>query len=121
MSAEMSHVKGEPVGHPYSERMREVCTLADLPVNGARKLVHGDTPIALFRTLDDALYAIEDRCPHKGGPLSEGMVVGAQVSCPLHNWTIDLASGEAEAPDHGCVRRFACELREGKVYLDVGH
>ena len=66
------------------------------------------------------MFALLDRCPHKGGPLSQGIVFGHTVACPLHNWTIALVDGQARAPDIGCAVAFASRLDDGQVYLD-GH
>jgi nitrite reductase (NADH) small subunit len=76
-------------------------------------------PIALFRTVEDEVFAVLDRCPHKGGPLSQGIVHDRKVACPLHNWVIDLAAGEAVAPDHGCVKRYPVRLEAGRVFLQL--
>ena len=87
---------------------------------GARVVVrpgHPDGNVAVFRTEDDRVFAVLDRCPHKGGPLSQGIVFGDRVACPLHNWTIELATGEAVAPDVGCARRFPVRIERGVVYL----
>jgi nitrite reductase (NADH) small subunit len=73
--------------------------------------------IAIFRTAVDGVFALDDRCPHKGGPLSQGIVFGESVACPLHNWCIDLNSGAAAAPDEGCVERFPVRVVEGDVEL----
>ena len=73
--------------------------------------------IAIFRTAGDRVFALNDRCPHKGGPLSQGIVFGESVACPLHNWCIDLESGAAAAPDEGCVERFDVRVVEGDVEL----
>jgi nitrite reductase (NADH) small subunit len=77
-------------------------------------------PIALFRGADDAVHALLDRCPHKGGPLSQGIVFGDRVACPLHNWSIGLVDGQAAAPDEGCTPRFAVRVEAGVVMLDRG-
>lgn len=75
--------------------------------------------LALFRTGDDQVYAVEDRCPHRGGPLSAGMVHGRMVSCPLHGWRLDLATGEVQGPDQGCVRRYPVRVEENRLYLSL--
>ncbi|WFC41580.1 nitrite reductase small subunit NirD [Pseudoxanthomonas sp. SE1] len=96
----------------------EVCALDDIPLLGARVLVRaGQDDIALFRPAGDRVFALADRCPHKGGPLSQGIVAGDSVTCPLHAWQIALDSGQACAPDVGCVRRFDVEVRDGMVWL----
>jgi nitrite reductase (NADH) small subunit len=91
--------------------------LADIPRRGARCVVTELGRIAVFRTDDDRVFAIEDRCPHRGGPLSQGIVHGNAVTCPLHNWQIDLESGRALGADEGAVRRFAVRLSEGRLWL----
>ncbi len=99
-----------------------VCRVDDIPVLGARRVTRaGSTiPIAVFRAADDEVFALLDRCPHKGGPLSQGIVFGHSVACPLHNWTIGLDDGCAKAPDQGCTPRFACKVEDGRVLLDAG-
>lgn len=93
--------------------------LAAIPVRGAR-VVHGAAgAIAVFRTSDDRVFALLDRCPHKGGPLSQGIVFDCRVACPLHNWVIDLEAGAACAPDEGRVPRFPVRVEDGIVYLDL--
>jgi nitrite reductase (NADH) small subunit len=97
-----------------------ICRLEEIPRLGARVVrseLHGD--IAIFRTATDKVFALHDKCPHKGGPLSQGIVHGEKVTCPLHNWNIELVSGTAAAPDQGCTRAFAVEVLGGEVFLQV--
>ena len=97
-----------------------VCAVDDIPRLGARRLrrdAGGD--VALFRAADDHVFALLDRCPHRGGPLSQGIVFGHSVACPLHNWTIELADGCARAPDVGCTLAFAVRVEAGQVLLDA--
>jgi len=95
-----------------------VGALDDIPQRGARTLRReGGPPIAVFRTVDDEIFALIDRCPHRGGPLSEGIVSGRSVACPLHNWVIDLASGEAKAPDLGCAPSVPVRVEAGRIYI----
>lgn len=97
-----------------------ICRLDDIPALGARVLqIAGADPIALFRTAGDRVFALADRCPHKGGPLSQGIVAGDSVTCPLHNWNIALDSGQACAPDVGCARRFPVRVDDGEVWLSL--
>ena len=94
-------------------------SISDIPARGARCV---DTPggkVAVFRAADDRIFAVDDRCPHKGGPLSQGIVFGTSVACPLHNWTIGLCDGQASAPDEGCTPKFSVKLEEGVVYLNA--
>ena len=97
----------------------EIGTLADIPKQGARVVRHRDGDIAVFRTADDELFALRDRCPHKGGPLSQGIVYGNKVACPLHDWKINLDTGLAVAPDEGCAARFPVKLEAGRVWLSL--
>ena len=99
---------------------KAVCRVEDIPVLGARRLTRklgGD--VAIFRNAEDTVFALLDRCPHKGGPLSQGIVFGESVACPLHNWTIGLADGCAKTPDEGCTPRFAIKVEAGVVHLDL--
>lgn len=97
-----------------------ICHLNDIPVLGSRRVQRAQgLEVALFRTDDDEVFALLDRCPHKGGPLSQGLVFGRHVACPLHNWTIGLSDGVAQAPDVGCTPHFAVSVREGVVHLDA--
>jgi nitrite reductase (NADH) small subunit len=99
--------------------MIDVASLDDIPRQGARVVKTHAGCIAIFRTVDDQVFALEDRCPHKGGPLSEGIVHGTQVTCPLHAWVFDLATGVAQGADDGAVRTFAARTEGGRVFLDA--
>ena len=100
------------------ERWVDVCRLDEIPSRGARVVQReGATPIAVFRTAGDGVFALLDRCPHRGGPLSQGLVTGERVVCPLHGWTVELGGGHAVAPDEGCAQTFAVEVRDGRVHL----
>lgn len=95
-----------------------VCALEDLPRAGARVLeLDGLAPIALFRTDADRVFALHDRCPHKGGPLSQGIVAGDHVTCPLHGWLIALDKGQACAPDTGCTPRYPVKVEDEAVWI----
>ncbi len=94
----------------------DVGRITDIPVQGARTIMLGDTPVAVFRTVDGGIFALVDRCPHKAGPLSQGIVHGHTVSCPLHNWRIGLADGRAQGDDHGCTPAVPVR-REGERIL----
>jgi nitrite reductase (NADH) small subunit len=97
----------------------DILDVNDIPKLGARVVRHGSLEIAVFRNADDEIFALEDRCPHKGGPLSQGIVHGRKVTCPLHGWNIELDSGCAVAPDQGCAREFLVKLEGGRVWLDL--
>jgi nitrite reductase (NADH) small subunit len=98
----------------------DVCGVDDIPLLGARRVARErGAAVAVFRTQGDRIFALLDRCPHKGGPLSQGIVAGEGVACPLHNWTISLADGCARAPDSGCTPAFAVQVEAGRVMLDA--
>lgn len=98
---------------------KKVCALTDIPVLGSRVVKSAGGDIAIFRNVEDEVFAMHDHCPHKGGPLSQGIVSGRVVTCPLHSWKIQLESGEAVAPDVGCTRPFAVKVEDGSVFLQV--
>jgi nitrite reductase (NADH) small subunit len=91
--------------------------IADIPQRGARSLNTPGGKVAVFRTADDRVFAIDDRCPHKGGPLSQGIVHGASVTCPLHNWVISLETGKAQGADQGCVRTIPLKVEGSQIYI----
>jgi nitrite reductase (NADH) small subunit len=97
-----------------------ICHVDEIPPLGARRVArdHG-APVAVFRAADDRVFALLDRCPHRGGPLSQGIVFGHSVACPLHGWTIELASGQARAPDAGCTTPFRVSIAQGVVHLST--
>ena len=95
----------------------DVCGLEDIPRLGARVVATGRGDVAVFRTRDDAVFGLADACPHKQGKLSQGIVHGRSVTCPLHSWVIGLADGLAQAPDEGCVHRHRTMVRDGRVLL----
>lgn len=97
----------------------KVADLQEIPRLGSRILNTENGAIAIFRSSDDQVFAVKDRCPHKGGVLSQGIVHGCKVTCPLHSWVIDLQQGEAVAPDKGCVKKFAVRVENTDVYLDL--
>lgn len=97
----------------------DVGGLEEIPRLGARVVRTAEGDIAVFRTADDEVFALRDRCPHKGGPLSQGIVHGRRVTCPLHNWNIELDCGQAVTPDEGCTDTFATKLEAGRVLLNL--
>lgn len=92
--------------------------LDDIPRLGARCVKTGSTDIAVFRAGDDRVFAIVDSCPHRGGPLSQGIVHDCRVTCPLHNWVIDLESGSVVGPDEGQVRTIAVKVEDDTIFMD---
>ncbi len=95
----------------------DVGLLSDIPRLGSRILKRDGGDIAIFRTSNDEVFALLNRCPHKGGPLSEGIVYGRTVACPLHNWCMDLADGQVQAPDEGCAPTFPIRVEGGRVLV----
>ena len=96
-----------------------ICRVDDIPVLGSRRVARArGIDVAVFRNDQDEVFALLDRCPHRGGPLSQGIVFGTSVACPLHNWTIGLQDGCARSPDEGCTPKFACKVEAGNVLLD---
>lgn len=93
-----------------------VGTLDDIPQRGARCVKNGDMTIAVFRTADNKIFAIEDKCPHKNGPLSQGIVHDGCVTCPLHSWVISLETGQAQGADVGRTRTFPIRM-DGQTIL----
>lgn len=107
-----------------SSQWKAVCNVSDIPVLGSRVVARppsaeGRTDVAIFRNGEDKVFALMDRCPHKGGPLSQGIVFGEKVACPLHNWNIELGTGCATAPDIGCALKFSLKVEAGLVFLDA--
>ena len=102
------------------ERWFDLCHVEDIPLRGSRRVEKEGLKIAIFRTADQSVYAVENRCAHKGGPLSEGIVHDCAVTCPLHNWVYDLSTGKARGADEGQIRTFPVEIRDGgRVHLKI--
>jgi nitrite reductase [NAD(P)H] small subunit len=98
----------------------DVGHLGDIPRLGSRVVTAPAIDIAVFRTADDRVFALHDRCPHKAGKLSQGIVHGDSVTCPLHNWVIGLGDGLARDPDDGCARTVPVRLQDGRILLALG-
>lgn len=97
----------------------DIGCLEDVPRRGARCIKTSLGKIAVFRTADDRVFAIDDQCPHKGGPLSQGIVHGSAVTCPLHNWVFSLETGAAQGADEGAVRTYPLRLHQNRILIDV--
>jgi nitrite reductase (NADH) small subunit len=97
---------------------KNIGPIANIPVQGARRLCmkHLSRPVAVFRTSDDEIFALIDECPHRKGPLSEGIIAGKTVTCPLHGWVIGLEDGAAVAPDEGSAQLLSVRLVGGNIY-----
>ncbi|MFN3483054.1 nitrite reductase small subunit NirD [Rhabdaerophilum calidifontis] len=102
-----------------AETWLDIGAEADIPLRGARVVRAPIGDIAVFKAADGTLFALRDRCPHKGGPLSQGIVHGHAVTCPLHNWVISLETGEAQGADHGCTPKIPLRVENGRVLLDA--
>ena len=98
---------------------KPICALEDIPRLGSRVVRSAGGDIAVFRTAEDEVFALHDKCPHKGGPLSQGIVHGRRVTCPMHGWNLQLESGEAVAPDVGHCGTFKVKVEDGLVFLAV--
>lgn len=96
----------------------DIGALVEIPVRGSRVIRSAVGCVAVFRTADDEVFALDDRCPHKGGPLSDGIVHGRSVTCPLHNWVISLETGMAQGADEGSVRTFRIRVEDGRLLID---
>ena len=97
----------------------DIGSIDQIPVRGARIVKTKLGCIAVFRTAEDEVFATSDKCPHKGGPLSEGIVHGKSVTCPLHNWVFSLESGEAQGADEGNIETYAIRVEGGRLLLDA--
>jgi nitrite reductase (NADH) small subunit len=102
-----------------AQRWTEVGSVDDIPLRGARCVMTPHGRIGVFRTADGRVFAIEDHCPHKGGPLSQGIVHGTAVTCPLHNWVISLETGEALGADDGAVRTIPVRVDGDRIALSL--
>lgn len=102
-----------------SDNWIEVGKVNDVPQLGSRVVQSPEGDIAIFRNSDDEVFALRNKCPHKGGPLSEGIVSGRRVTCPLHNWVMELESGSAVAPDVGCAPAYPVKIEGESIYLSL--
>jgi nitrite reductase (NADH) small subunit len=95
----------------------DIGAIDDVPLRGSRVVATPSGGIAIFKTATGCIFALWDKCPHRGGPLSQGIVHGDSVTCPLHNWVIGLETGEVKGPDQGCARRVETRLEAGRILL----
>lgn len=98
----------------------DIGSVDDIPQRGARCVKTPQGKIGVFRTHDDRIYAVEDHCPHRGGPLTQGIVHGAAVTCPLHNWVISLETGKALGADEGAVKTIPVRVEDGRIAIGLG-
>jgi nitrite reductase (NADH) small subunit len=118
IKGEEGNMSAEAVAESRTEWI-EVGRLEEIPPLGARVVRAPGGDIAVFRNAEDEVFALRNRCPHKGGPLSEGIVYGRTVACPLHNWCMSLDSGRALAPDEGCAPAYPVRVLDGLVFLGL--
>lgn len=104
-----------------TQNWQSIGTINDIPRRGARCVQNGDMTIAIFRTNDDQIFALEDKCPHKKGPLSQGIVHDGCVTCPLHNWVISLESGLAQGADEGGTLSFPIKIDDETILIDLSN
>lgn len=97
----------------------DIAALDDIPRRGARVVKTRQGCVAVFRTAEDQVYALDNACPHKAGPLAEGIVHGTSVTCPLHNWVISLETGQAQGADEGQVQTYPASVENGRILLDA--
>jgi len=99
--------------------MIPLCPLDDIPLGLARTFQVGDEVVAVFRSRAGKVFALQNRCPHKGGPLADGMVIGEQVVCPLHAYRYQGATGECDQAGTCSLKTYPVEVRDGVVHLGV--
>ena len=97
----------------------DIGPIDEIPIRGARTVKTKEGCIAVFRTDDETVFATSNVCPHKGGPLNEGIVHGTKVTCPLHNWVFDLNTGQALGPDEGGIETYATRIEDGRVLIEA--
>ena len=97
----------------------EVGSINDIPKLGARVINTQAGNVAVFRNANDEIFALKDECPHKGGPLSQGIVHGRSVTCPLQNWVLGLEDGQAQGPDEGCATTFPVKLHDDIIFISL--
>jgi len=101
-----------------SEFVRAIAVV-DLSPGQATELTLEGQPVALFN-VGGAFHALLNRCPHRGGPLGQGFLDGAEVSCPWHNWTFNVTTGENVVSAEVKVARHEVKVEDGQVYVKVG-
>ncbi|RED12187.1 nitrite reductase small subunit NirD [Pontivivens insulae] len=97
----------------------DIGAVDDIPLRGARIVKTKVGCVAVFRTAEAEIFAASNTCPHKGGPLAEGIVHGQKVTCPLHNWVFDLNTGEAQGADEGRIATYPVRIDDGRILLDA--
>jgi nitrite reductase/ring-hydroxylating ferredoxin subunit len=101
-----------------SEKQIKIGTLKDIPRSGGKVLKAAGKLIALFN-VDGTLHAIDNECPHQGGPLAEGSTKGIVVSCPWHLWRYDVTSGQCLTNPYGHVRSYPVSVSGDEVWVTI--
>jgi len=106
--------------HSQTKRWVRITRAEDIPLREGRSVRIAGHEIAIFN-LGDRFLAVENKCPHRGGPLADGIVCGRTVVCPLHAWKVDLETGRVEnrAEENPCVKNFPAAVRDGVVMLEL--
>ena len=108
--------------HPQVPNWVSIGHISDIAPLGCRRVKRPEgvkgAEVAVFRANGDRIFAVLDKCPHKGGPLSQGIVFGETVACPLHNWNFSLSTGLVQSPDEGQVRTFQVKTQDQEIFLD---
>ncbi len=97
----------------------DIGTLNDIPLRGSRIVKTAAGCIAVFRTAEAEVFATSNKCAHKSGPLSEGIVHDRKVTCPLHNWIFSLETGEAQGADQGQITTYPVKIENGRLMLEI--
>ncbi len=97
----------------------DIGDVSEIPIRGARKVKTRLGCIAVFRTDEETVFATSNACPHKGGPLNDGIVHDQKVTCPLHNWVFDLETGEAQGADDGQIQTYPAKVEDGRILVDA--
>ncbi len=118
-AAVKSSTKSSSMPSSEASSWLEIGNIEEIPKLGARVVKYSQGDIAIFRTADDRIFALRDQCPHKQGPLSQGIVHDHTVTCPLHNWKIKLEDGQAVAPDEGCAGVYQTKIEGGIIFLAI--
>jgi len=97
---------------------REICKESEIPPGTGKAFTIGRDEIGIFN-LNGRFYAIDNLCPHEGGPLAEGQVEGEIVTCPLHGWRLKITTGESLELPGVCISVFEVKVENGKVFVKV--
>ena len=97
-----------------------IAAISSIPPREGRAVTVAGREIAIFN-LGDRFLAVDNRCPHRGGPLADGILAGDAVICPLHAWRVDLTSGAVDRPSdtETCVRSYSVRVDEGVLMLQL--